>query len=134
MLPLPFWPDAPFDPVKARVSYDVPADKLLVYFDRGRPTGGVCDPIELAEGTIAVVYEGETGEIVGIQGIPFLLGAVRQRPAWAALAWGKLAGKYGERTLNQALNRFVAEVAEAFRQDGLGGAPLAEFAARPSKP
>ncbi len=92
-LPLPFWSAPPFDPDRARVSYDVPADELLVYFDRDRPSGGICDPIALAKGTIGVVYDGETGGIVGLQGIPFLLRAVRHRPEWAALAWGTLAGE-----------------------------------------
>lgn len=133
-LPSPFWPDAPFDPARARVSYDAPADELLVYFDRGRRPGGVCDPVGLAEGTIAVVYDGDTGEIVGVQGIPFLLGAVRHRPDWAALVWGKMAGGFGEQTLNEALPDFVAEVADAFAHSGLVGVPLTELAAGTSGP
>ncbi len=127
-LPLPFWPASPFDPDRARVSYDVPADELLVSFDRGRRSGGICDPIGLAEGTIAVVYDGETGESVGIQAIPSLLAAVRRRPAWAALAWGRLAGTFGEPTLDEGLPDFIAEVAPAFGRSGLAGAPLTEVA------
>lgn len=95
-----------------------------MYFDAARRTGGVCDPIALADESIAVVYDWETGEIVGIQGIPFLLGAVRQRADWVALAWAVLAGKFGRQVMEEALPRFVAEVADAFRRRGLSGIPL----------
>lgn len=127
--PSPYWPPTALDLDRIKASYDVLADELLVYFDRDRPSGGVCDPIELAEGRIAVVYDWDTGEIIGIQGIPFLLGAVRYRPTWAELAWGVLAGKSGEQTLRQALPAFVEEVANSFRRYGLAGIPLDDFAA-----
>lgn len=132
-LPLPYWPESPFDPVRARVSYDAPADELMVYFDRDRRTGGVCDPIGLAEGTIAVVYDGDTGEIVGVQGIPFLLGAVGHRPDWAVLPWGKMAGEFGDQALNEALPSFVAEARDAFARSGLVGVPLTGLAAGTSR-
>jgi hypothetical protein len=89
---------------------------------RGVPA--VCDSIALADESIAVVYDWETGEIVGIQGIPFLLGAVRQRADWVALAWAVLAGEFGRQIMEEALPRFVAEVADAFRRQGLSGIPL----------
>jgi len=116
----PLWPDAPFDPERAIVPYDAPADELLVWFGDGRgPT--IYDPTALADGGIAVAYSAKTGEIIGIQGIPFLLGAVRRRPEWVAIAWGVLAGDLGRSTLVAALPGFVAEVAQAFAEHGIVG-------------
>ena len=127
-VPRPWWPADPFDAARVRVGYYPPADELTLFFG-GKSVPAVCDPIDAFDGDIAVMYDAGTGEIVGIQGIPFLLGAVRHRPAWAALAWGVLADRLGEETLRAALPGFIAEVAEAFACHGIGGIPVEEFAA-----
>ena len=60
--------------------------------------------------------ESSTEEVVGIQVIPLLLGAVEDRPEWAALAWGVMAGDLGQETLRTELPDFIAEVRDAFEQ------------------
>lgn len=126
----PFWPDAPFDAERAIVRYDAPADELLIWFGEGQGMT-IYDPSALADGDIAVAYSAETGEIIGVQGIPFLLGAVRRRPEWVVIAWGVLAGDLGRSTLVEALPGFVAEVAEAFAEHGIVGWSPEEFRTRP---
>ena len=60
-----------------------------------RVRGGVYDPTAEADGgDLAVIYDEGTGEIVGIRGIPFLVGAVAARPRWTRLAWALIAGEY----------------------------------------
>jgi hypothetical protein len=100
----PYWPAEPIDPETARVDYDVRADEFLVYFS-GKPVPAISDPLN-APGFphVAVMYgvgpdDEETDEIVGIQVIPMLLGAVPDQPHWAALAWAAMAGEYGTELL-----------------------------------
>ena len=117
----PRWPAEPIDPTRVDVDYDVPADELTLFFG-GRPVPSVCDPFEAPgfEDVAIMVGENEddssTREVVGIQVIPLLLGAVRDRPEWAALAWAVMAGDLGQETLRTELPGFIAEVAEAFER------------------
>ncbi len=117
---VPRWP-AVIDPTVADVSYDVPADEFLVYFG-GKPVPKVSDPLD-APGfeDIAIMLgvgadDEETGEIVGVQVIPMLLGAVQEQPAWAVLAWAAMAGDFGTELLKERLPCFLTEVHQAFSQ------------------
>jgi len=114
----PRWPNKPVDPAVAWVDYDVPADEFLVYFE-GKPTRAISSPLD-APGfeDVAVMFglnaDGEaTDEIVGVQVIPMLLGAVQERPEWAVLAWAALAGEYGVELLQERLPGFLEDVADA---------------------
>ena len=122
-LPAPWWPSEPIDPTRVVAAYDPPADELTVYFS-DRVRGGVCDPIAEAEGgDVAVIYDEATGEIVGIQGFPFLVGAVAARSRWTRLAWALIAGEYGTEELRAELSAFVTEVRDLFDRYGtIGGA------------
>ena len=57
-----------------------------------------------------------TGEIVGVQVIPMLLGAVQEQPAWAVLVWAALAGEFGAELLPERLPGFLTAVQQAFTQ------------------
>lgn len=111
----PTWPSAPIDPRHVDLSYYPPADELMLYFP-GRRHGGVCDPInEPGGGDVAIVVDDDTNEIVGIQVIPLLVGAVQQHPRWAILAWGSLTEfRYEDHTFRSEVAAFVAEVADLF--------------------
>ena len=78
----------------------------------------MCDPIDSPSiESAAIVVNDETGDVVGIQVIPLLVGAVQDRPAWAVLAWGALIGfRYEEETLRGAIAAFISEVAELFER------------------
>ena len=117
---VPRWP-ATVDPATAHVDYDVPADEFLVYFG-GKPVPAVSDPL-VAPGfeDVAIMFgvgadDEETDEIVGVQVIPMLLGAVQEQPAWAVLAWAAMAGDFGTEQLQERLPGFLAEVHQAFSQ------------------
>ena len=58
----------------------------------------------------------ETGEIVGVQVIPMLLGAVQEQPAWAILAWAAMSGEFGTELVKERLPGVLAEVHQAFSQ------------------
>ena len=60
--------------------------------------------------------EEETGEIVGVQVIPMLLGSVQDQPAWAVLVWAAMAGDFGTELLKERLPGFLTEVHQAFSQ------------------
>lgn len=127
----PKWPAKPVDPLQARVSYDVVADEFLVYFG-GKPVPKTSDPLDAPEiGHVAIMIgldaEGEeTGEIVGIHVIPMLLGAVEDKPSWAALAWAAMTGYHGTELLRERLPGFVAEVREAFEEYWTPAPPIEE--------
>jgi hypothetical protein len=57
-----------------------------------------------------------TDEIVGVQVIPMLLGAVQDQPSWAILAWAALAGDFGTELLWERLPGFLDQVREAFER------------------
>ncbi len=127
----PRWPSDPIDPARVDFDYDPPADEVILYF-AGRPHGGVCDPInEPGGGDIAIIVDEESNEIVGIQVIPFLVGAVQKHPQWAILAWGALTDfRYEEEMLRAALGAFVAEVRELFDRHWTPPPPIEEQLAR----
>jgi hypothetical protein len=115
----PRWPNEPVDPGLAWVDYDVLADEFLVYFG-GEPVPAVSDPLDGPGFADVAVMVGlgpddeTTDEVVGVQVIPMLLGAVRDQPEWAALAWAAMAGDAGAGLLKERLPGFLAAVAEAF--------------------
>jgi hypothetical protein len=118
---LPSWPADPIDPGLAWVDYDVPADEFLVYFG-GKPVPATSDPLD-APGfeDVAVMFglgldDETTDEIVGIQVIPMLLGAVQDQPSWAVLVWAAMAGDFGTELLKERLPGFLAQVRQAFAQ------------------
>ena len=118
---VPTWPIEPVDPTIADVSYDVPADEFLVYFG-GKSVPKVSDPLDAPgfRGVAIMLGVGaddeETGEIVGVQVIPMLLGAVQEQPAWAVLAWAAMAGDFGTELVKERLPEFLDEVHQAFSQ------------------
>jgi len=115
---VPRWPAA-IDPATARVDYDVPADEFLVYFG-GKPVPAVSDPLDAPGFEDVAIMLGlgaddeATDEIVGVQVIPMLLGAVQEQPAWAVLAWAAMAGEFGSELLKERLPGFLAQVHDAF--------------------
>jgi hypothetical protein len=116
----PRWPTV-IDPTTAYVYYHIPADELLVYFG-GKPVPKVSDPLDAPGYDDVAIMLGvgaddeETGEIVGVQVIPMLLGAVQEQPAWAVLAWAAMAGDFGTELLKERLPGFLTEVHQAFSQ------------------
>ncbi len=115
----PRWPAESVDPTLAYIDYNVPADEFLVYFG-GKPVPAVSDPLDAPGFEDVAIMLGldadheETGEIVGVQVIPMLLGAVQDQPAWAALAWAAMAGDFGTELLKERLPGFLADVNDAF--------------------
>jgi hypothetical protein len=109
----------PIDPALAWVDYYPPADEFLVYFG-GRPTPKVSDPLNAPGFRNVSILIGldddhqETGEIVGVQVIPMLLGAVQDQPEWAVLAWAAMAGDFGDELLRERLPAFLDAVHDAF--------------------
>ena len=127
----PRWPVEPVDPSVAWVDYDVRADEFLVYFG-GKPVPAVSDPLDGPGFEDVAIMVGlgpddeETGEIVGVQVIPMMLGAIPEQPEWAALTWAVLAGDYGTELLRERLPIFIDQVAEAFRQYWKPAPPIEE--------
>jgi hypothetical protein len=115
---VPRWPTV-IDPTIAYVDYNIPADEFLVYFG-GKPVPKLSDPLDAPGFDDVAIMLGvgadgeETGEIVGIQVIPMLLGAVQEQPTWAVLAWAAMAGDFGAELLKERLPGFLAEVNDAF--------------------
>jgi len=120
-LPAPRWPAEPVDPGIAWVDYDVRADEFLVFFG-GKSVPSMSDPLDAPGFAHVAVMFGlgadneSTDEIVGVQVIPMLLGAVQERPEWAVLAWAALAGEYGAELLKERLPGFLEDVADAVRR------------------
>ena len=119
--PAPRWPNEPVDPTIAYVDYNIPADEFLVYFG-GKSVPAISSPLN-APGfwdtaiMLAVGADDKaTDEIVGVQVIPMLLGAVQEQPAWAVLAWAAMAGDFGTELLKERLPDFLTEVQQAFSQ------------------
>lgn len=133
----PRWPEPDgIDPKRLSVDFDPLADEFLVYF-AAKPVPAYSDPFDV-EGFEDVALridlqpdETSTNEVVGIQVIPFLVGAVPKHPAWAVLAWGALTEfRYEEEMLRDALAAFVAEVRDLFEQHWTPPPPIAEQLAR----
>ena len=128
---LPRWPADRVDPRVAWVDYDVPADEFLVYFG-GKPVPATSDPLN-APGfeDVAIMFalgadDEATDDIVGIQVIPMLLGAVQDQPGWAVLAWAAMAGDFGTELLNERLPGFLDQVRQAFEQYWTPPPPMEE--------
>jgi hypothetical protein len=119
--PRPRWPArSSLDLASAYVSYDPPADELIVYFG-GKPVPKYVSPIDSPGDDFAAVMvgvhgdESSTGEVVGVHVMPLLVGAVQTHPTWAVLAWASLTGfRWEEAMMRQAVAAFVAEVADLF--------------------
>jgi hypothetical protein len=117
---VPRWPPV-IDPTVAWVDYNIPADEFLVYFG-GKPVPKVSDPLDAPGFDDVAIMLGvgaddeETGEVVGVQVIPMLLGAIQDQPAWAILAWAAMAGDFGTELLREQLPGFLAEIHQAFSQ------------------
>lgn len=115
----PRWPAEPIEPAHAWIDYDVPADEFLVYFG-GKPVAKLCDPLDAPGFEDVAIMIGldandeETNEIVGVQVIPMLLGAVQDQPEWAILAWAAMAGDFGDGLLRERLPAFLDAVHDAF--------------------
>lgn len=115
----PIWPPAAIDASGVDLDYYPPADELTVFFG-GRPVPATSDFLEV-EGfrDVAVLVDDDTREVVGLHVMPLLMGAVRDHPEWAALAWGALANELGEESLRAALPPFIETVRRVFEQSGM---------------
>jgi hypothetical protein len=131
----PRWPSEPIDPEVALVDYDVRADEFLVYFG-GKPVPAVSDPLDGPGFEDVAIMVGlgpddeETAEIVGVQVIPMMLGAIPDQPRWSALTWAALAGEYGTELMKERLPIFLDQIAEAFRKYWTPAPPIDEQLAR----
>lgn len=91
LLPHPRWPSTPFDPARARVHDNPPADELVVHVG-ARPRSSYVDWIAAPETVdLAVLVASDpgadnVGEIVGIQVDHLLARAAARDPSWRALA------------------------------------------------
>lgn len=135
-LSAPRWPDDRIDPARVDVDYDPPSDELTLYFG-GKPVPSVVDPIDSpGRDYVAVMIglnddESSPNEIVGIQVMPLLVGAVQQHPDWAVLAWGSLTGfRWEEEMMRAAVAAFIAEVADLFARHWTPPSPIEEQMAR----
>jgi hypothetical protein len=123
------------DPSVAWIDYDIPADEFLVYFGDA-PVPAASDPLDAPGFEDVAILVGlgpddeTTDQIVGVQVIPMLLGAVRAQPAWAALAWAAMAGDFGTELLKERLPGFLAEIAGAFARTWTPPLPIEEQLAR----
>lgn len=120
----PAWPSAEIDPSRVDIDYYPPADEVTLYFG-GRPVSAVSDFLA-APGfeDVALLVDEGTREIVGLHVMPLLVGAVREHPDWAILAWGPLAQEFGEEALRVALPGFFGTVREAFERSWTPPPPL----------
>lgn len=127
----PRWPAEPVDPELTWVDYDALADEFLVYFG-DKPVPAISSPLN-APGFrgVAVMFglglnDESTGEIVGVQVIPMLLGAVQDQPSWAVLAWAAMAGDFGTELLRERLPSFLDDVRDAFDRYWTPAPPIEE--------
>jgi hypothetical protein len=107
-------------------------DEFLVYFG-GKPVPAVSSPLVDAPGfeDVAVMFgigsdDEETDEIVGVQVIPMMAGAVLERPEWSVLTWAAMAGEYGAELLRERLPIFLNEVADAYQRYWTPAPPIEE--------
>ena len=128
----PRWPASPIDPAGVDLDYDPPADELTLFFG-GKPVPSYCDPFHVdGYEDVAIMVDlgpddSSSGEIVGIQVIPLLVGAVQKHPEWAILAWGSLTGfTWEEEMLRAAIADFIAEVADLFERYWTPPPPIEE--------
>ena len=114
----PNWPET-VDSGIAWIDYSIDADEFLVYFG-GQPVSAISDPLDAPGFRDTAIMIGldddhrETGEIVGVQVIPMLFGAVQDQPEWAILAWAAMAGDFGDELLRERLPAFLDAVHDAF--------------------
>ena len=115
----PQWPTEAIDLERAWVEYEPLADEFLIYFG-GSPVPAISSPLNgPGFSDVAVMFglgpnRESTGEIVGVQVIPMLLGAVQDQPSWAILTWGAMAGDFGDELLRERLPAFLDAVHDAF--------------------
>ncbi len=127
----PRWPTEPGDPELAWVDYDALADEFLVYFG-GKPVPAISSPLNAPGFRGVAIMLGldadheETGEIVGVQVIPMLLGAVQEQPGWAVLAWAAMADDFGTELLKERLPGFLASVHDACNRYWTPAPPIEE--------
>ena len=128
---LPRWPES-VDSSLAWIDYHIPADEFLVYFG-GTPVPAISSSLDDAPGfedtAIMIGLDNdheETGDIVGVQVIPMLVGAVQDQPEWAILAWAAMAGDFGDELLRERLPAFLDTVHEAFDRYWTPPPPMAE--------
>ena len=114
----PNWPQT-VDSGLAWIDYDIPADEFLVFFG-GQPIPAISDPLDAPGFRNVAIMIGldasheETGDIVGVQVIPMLVGAVQDQPEWAILAWAAMTGDFGAELLRERLPAFLDAVHVAF--------------------
>ena len=127
----PNWPTEPIDPERVWVDYEALADEFLVYFG-GTPVPAISSPLNgSGYHDVAVMFglgpnRESTGEIVGVQVIPMLVGAVQDQPEWAILAWAAMAGNFGEELLRERLPAFLDAVHDAFDRYWMPPPPMEE--------
>jgi hypothetical protein len=128
---LPKWPES-VDSRLAWIDYYIPADEFLVYFG-GSPVPAISSSLDDAPGfedtAIMIGLDADheqTGEIVGVQVIPMLLGAVQDQPAWAILTWAAMAGDFGDELLRERLPAFLDAVHDAFDRYWVPPPPMEE--------
>jgi hypothetical protein len=68
----------------------------------------------------------DTREIVGVQVIPMLLGAVQDQPSWAVLTWAAMTGDFGDELLRERLPAFLDAIHNAFDRYWTPPPPIAE--------
>jgi len=127
----PRWPSEPIDPTGVQIHYNPLADELTLYFP-GRPRRGVSDRIgSPGRESAAVIVDDETDEVVGIQIMPLLLSAVRERPGWGVLVWGALTDfRFEESLLREAIGDFLDDVHDLFERYWRPAPPMEEQLAR----
>jgi hypothetical protein len=113
------------------VDYDVRADEFLVYFG-GKPVPAISSPLH-GPGfeDVAIMFaldhdRKRTAEVVGVQVIPMMLGAVPEQPNWAVLTWAAMAGDYGTELLRERLPAFLDEVKDAVEKYWRPAPPMEE--------
>ena len=110
----PAWPARPFEPARANVHYNPPADEVVVYFgDRPVPAVSI-DIADPGPDTIYLKVDEATGTVVGIHVSP----VVGRGPDLPAAWWGLLYEDGPAR--RAAVAALVADARGLFERYGLG--------------
>lgn len=107
----PSWPTDEIDLRRVDVDDDPPADELTLFYG-GQPVPSVSRFLtEPGFEDVAILVDDATDQIVGIQAIPFLVGAVHHHPCWAVLAWASLTDrKWEAEMVNAAISAAIADI------------------------